>query len=590
MPNDVLHFCETRTPLRFEICAAVIPNSNAVLNCAITVPSVSCAGHASYIANTWRGISVSVQNRHTIGYQITPSIKLRFIESLDVTRCLVENSADSFAINKQSQTHWVQPTAIPSQQRLLNSDAIPLQHTNSTILVNARRIHINTVDLYSNSKAMPFVAKTCYVHIKRIPVTVIDLYAPNTPIYQTFIFRHNQAKLLQRQFIATYSPAYPLSPGRHVIPPLPNTTIPCTGLKLRFSSNLNPMQFKCFVRNEVSIKDVYFVTNSFSLIRISDSLPIKTLSFSMNIDVDSWAWAWNATIDPSQFTAVFSLDQLNPIDLLLTINGISFKLVVEKASTNRTFGSKGLSISGRSHAAYLASPYSAITTSFSLQAITARQAANLALTVNNVPIGWTIGWYIDDWLIANNAWSGTGTYIEHLTRIAESGGAYIQPHDTANTIKFLSYYPHAPWDWGDSVTNLLLPESIVTLENIDYSFKPDYTGVYVHGGASGGRLDLVKKTGTPGDNQAPIVVDDLATDPIMTRQRGLKVLGDTGTIAMVSLSLPILTETGIIRPGTIVKYTYGTSQSRYGIVRGVSIAYELGKVRQTIELETHEYL
>lgn len=107
----------------------------------------------------------------------------------------------------------------------------------------------------------------------------------------------------------------------------------------------------------------------------------------------------------------------------------------------------------------------------------------------------------------------------------------------------------------------------------------------MHGGASGGRLDLVKKTDTPGDDLAPIVIDDLATDEIMTRQRGLRVLGDTGTFANVTISMPILTQTGIIRPGTLIQYN-----NRIGMVRSVSVAVESCKTTQTLELETHEYL
>ena len=50
-----------------------------------------------------------------------------------------------------------------------------------------------------------------------------------------------------------------------------------------------------------------------------------------------------------------------------------------------------------------------------------------------------------------------------------------------------------------------------------------------------------------------------------TRQRGIAVLADTGHQIEVSLRLPVLAETGIIRPGAFVEYQDG-SVTRLGIV------------------------
>jgi hypothetical protein len=82
-------------------------------------------------------------------------------------------------------------------------------------------------------------------------------------------------------------------------------------------------------------------------------------------------------------------------------------------------------------------------------------------------------------------------------------------------------------------------------------------------------------------------VDDLATDPAMTRQRGLALLGDTGKQAQISLRLPVLPETGMIRPGTLIEYQeQGTT--RRGLVRSLSISHSWPELWQTIGVETHE--
>ena len=85
------------------------------------------------------------------------------------------------------------------------------------------------------------------------------------------------------------------------------------------------------------------------------------------------------------------------------------------------------------------------------------------------------------------------------------------------------------------------------------------------------------------------LVDPLATDSIMTRQRGIRVLGDTGKIVVITLKLPILAETGIVMPGTLISYIVGNA-TKIGMVRGVSVDYSLPAVWQTIKVETHEYL
>ena len=331
----------------------------------------------------------------------------------------------------------------------------------------------------------------------------------------------------------------------------------------------------------VPVLGVYCVQNSFSLIRADTSAVLDALSFSATLDADSFTWRFSATVPGEQLSDV--LGSSDPLELLATLNGEPIALVAESISRTRTFGRSSIAVTGRGLAAWLASPYSPIITRTNTEIRTAQQCANDAITENGVPLpGWAIDWGITDWNVTAGAWSHKGSYIDAILRIAEAGGGYVQPHDTQKTLKILPYYPVAPWHWGTASLDFSLPESVVTTEGIRWIDKPAYNAVYI----SGGLLHRVKIDGTAGDVLAPTVVDPLATAEEMTRQRGLRVLGDTGKQALVSLRMPILSETGIIRPGNLILYTENGTERR-GMCRSASVSWAFPDAWQSLEIETH---
>lgn len=73
----------------------------------------------------------------------------------------------------------------------------------------------------------------------------------------------------------------------------------------------------------------------------------------------------------------------------------------------------------------------------------------------------------------------------------------------------------------------------------------------------------------------------------MTRQRGLAVLADTGPQAHISLRLPVLQETGIIRPGALMRYTEN-GNTHHGLSRSIELSFDYPQLWQTVRVETHE--
>ena len=336
----------------------------------------------------------------------------------------------------------------------------------------------------------------------------------------------------------------------------------------------------------IPVQEVYIVINSFSLVRVDNSQAIDALNFEASIDASSWVWSWSATIPASQLSRVASPELGEFVELLAAVNGTGLRLVVERYSRDRSFGQASVKVSGRGRAAWLADPHSPIQTVMNTETRTANQLLVDALTVNGVSIGWGVDWQLEDWSVPAGAWSHTGTYIEAAIRLAESGGGYVQADRIAQTLHVLPYYPVMPRLWSLEPLDLTLPDAVCVTEGIEWLDKPNYNAVYIVGGADG-RRDLVKRTGTAGDRLAPTVVDPLATATAMTRQRGIRVLGDTGRQALITVSLPILSATGIITPGTLIEYTE-QGVTRRGLSRSVSVNVQFPTARQTIKVETHE--
>lgn len=334
----------------------------------------------------------------------------------------------------------------------------------------------------------------------------------------------------------------------------------------------------------IPVREVYTVINTLTLTEL-DGTPVPAEDFSASIDADSWTWSWSTRI-PASALAQVRPDSTTRVELIATINGEPLRVLVENIQRERRFGESWLRVSGRGRAAFLADPLAPVTQYTNDTAMTAQQALAEALMLNGVPIGWTLDWQIEDWQIPAGIWSHSGTWMDAAKRIAEAGGAYVQSHDTDQILRILPRYPVAPWNWSSATPDIQLPEDVVEVEGIEWEEKTDYNAVWVHGGDQG-RANRIIIGSTGGTNPAPTIVDELATDPVMTRQRGLALLGDTGKQATISLRLPVLPETGLIRPGVMVEYLE-QGNTRRGLVRSLNISHSRPELWQTIGVETHE--
>jgi hypothetical protein len=335
----------------------------------------------------------------------------------------------------------------------------------------------------------------------------------------------------------------------------------------------------------VPIKEVYVVLNETTLRRVDGNIFLPTFDMSMSLDTDSWTWTFSASL-PGQ--ALGDLEPASPDEPVLVeamINGVAYRMLVENCGRDRSFNSSAIRISGRGLAASLDEQYSPVMSHANADARTAQQLMNDVLTLNGVPIGWTVDWQAVDWSIPAGVFSHQGAYISALNKIAAAAGSYIQPHRVDKTLHVLPRYPSLPWEWSAITPDIEIPSSVATVESTERIFKPVYNRVYVSG-VSAGVLGQVTRAGTDGGLVAPMVVDPLITTEAAARQRGRPVLADTGRQIPLSLRLPVLPETGVIPPGKLVRYVDGGT-TYLGLSRAVQLDARSPEVWQTIRLETH---
>lgn len=334
----------------------------------------------------------------------------------------------------------------------------------------------------------------------------------------------------------------------------------------------------------VPLRGRYMTLNTLLLRRVEGDIAFNAAGVDLSIDHRSWTWSWSAGLEKSALS-LLAPETGELVEMELSINGAPYRLYAEDVERTRKFPKTSVASGGRGLAAELDAPVALQQYFSAASARTAQQLANEALMVNGVGIGWDIEWGLTDWLVPGGVWSHQGTHISAVSAIAAAAGGYVQPHPTARTLRVLPGYPAAPWDWAGLTPDVELPAAPVTLEGIRWQSRPAYDRVFV---SAEGRSTIydVTRGGAAGLIEAPMVVEQLATHADAARQRGISVLGDTGRQALVTLSLPVLQETGLILPGKLVRYVDGPT-TRLGLVRSCAIEWRRPRLRQRISLETH---
>jgi hypothetical protein len=496
------------------------------------------------------------------------------------------------------------PYAMAPQQVLAGSkfqDGTPLSDGALLLHQDGIRVPLDLAGVFQN--ALPVRSGTQFRHqdgdhTKRTSRTVRHQDARPISVQRSGSMQSAVTFLFGRG--ARFQDGVPPPPGISVIvPPVepPPSTCYTPNPNLVFSNRWDGLGDLLFICDNytpfppgqtvvVPVKRVYIVLNSVSLFRASDDEPVPVLSMSMSLDVDSWAWSFNASL-PNVALNLVKPTNSEVTELRAFVNGTEFRVLAESTSRNRAFGQTSISVSGRGFNATLDAPYAATQSFTNTQERTAQQLMADVLTVNNVSLGWAINWELEDWLVPAGVFNHQGTYISALNAIAGAAGGFLLPHPSTKSFTVKHRYAVKPWDWATATPDFSLPANVATQEGIEWVDKARYNRVYV-AGQGVGVMGRITRQGTAGDVLAQLVTDPLITEGVAARQRGIAILSDVGMQAHVTLRLPVLAETGVLRPGHMIDYVDGLV-TRRGIVRSTQVAVQgSANVWQSVGVETHD--
>ena len=403
-----------------------------------------------------------------------------------------------------------------------------------------------------------------------------------------------------------YQEAWPPRPGLSVLIPVePPGPPPCYTPNgyLVFSDPLDGtgrLLFICHRSGDgpgpivIPARKVYFIVNTLSMKRVSDNTPIELVSASVGIDKNSWCWSFSGAVPYTEFEKV-EPTATGPVEVELEINGLVWRLLIEKYSTKEVFAKTDISISGRSVTAWLDAPYAPVRSFIQTTALTSRQFAEAELTRAGLVTGFTLDWQLIDalgWQMPAYTWSYTDlTPVQVIQTIIQGAGGYFNSHPSAKELIIRAEYPKPFWEWDAATADLIIPESLILSRSLDWEERPLYNGVYVSGELTGVN-DLVRRTGTSGAMQAPPFVGPMISDHAAARSKGIAILSASGKQARVGLELPMEPTLGLVTPGMLVQVQKDASNNWRGLVNSTHIGAAWGDndsltVSQSIELERH---
>ncbi|MFZ7338402.1 hypothetical protein ACLS0R_19435, partial [Comamonas jiangduensis] len=279
--------------------------------------------------------------------------------------------------------------------------------------------------------------------------------------------------------------------------------------------------------------------------------PVQLLNATISTDDDSYCWSLSAS-GPEHL-----MEQLAPVSGLparvrVTIGGIPFVFAVMSTPRTRAFGQHRVQVSGVSATALLADPYMPKQVWMPAAPMMAQQLALQALEYTGVDLDWGI----TDWLVPAGAYSFQGTPLQAVMRVAESVGAVLRSHRTAEQLIVAPRYPVLPWEWADAEVQVQMPAAVIVTDELRPEPRTESNAVYVTGGPVGGLHGHVVRAGTAGNKLAPQIQDDLITHADAARMRGGWALAASGNKLMQTITMPVLTggtNPGVLQPGQLLQ-------------------------------------
>lgn len=347
----------------------------------------------------------------------------------------------------------------------------------------------------------------------------------------------------------------------------------------------------------IPVRRLYVVSNSAQIVRVSDGRDIPAQSVQLSTSIGNFGWSMSASLSGRDTLALVEGTDGEPIEVDITINATTWRIIVDGWSLSEASTGRRGTIRGRSRSAYLAAPYASPGDLEQTSSILVQQAA-----ADVLPPGWNLSWSAADWIIPANVFKYQGqTPIEVVNRLAQAGGAYVQTDRQGDIILVKQRYPLAPWLWHLRSPDYEIPRDVIVQRGSTKKPGQGRNAIYIHGGRTNGILARVLRQGTAGDNLLPTLVDDLITDTVPARHRGIAELAAQMRSSQEQHELPLSVSLGgLMLPGSFVAVGDAPggvfSQDWIGLVNGTTVSAQAQragdrgvnlKVRQLLEIERH---
>jgi hypothetical protein len=325
----------------------------------------------------------------------------------------------------------------------------------------------------------------------------------------------------------------------------------------------------------------YTMQHIVSVVTLVGNVAVPVSKVNLSLNADAFAWQFSAILaDPGALSLVEIVDN-EPVKLKITIDGYVWHTIVEEIEHSREFGKQAITLKGRGLSALLGGPYEQPHSNAYGSALTVQQLAEMQL-----PVGWTLNWTQETWLVPANAWSYTNqTPIQALAGIASDTGSMLVPARDSQSLTMMPRYPYWPWDFAGATPDLVIPEAAIKSLSLRPRLGTQANGVYVHGGDVGGVLGWCRFNGTDGARLAETRSNNLMTNVIGCRALGSRILAGQYTQPIVKSLTTYLD--GDVFPlaeiGMLAAITIGAETER-GIINSVAIEATLSSVNQTIQI------
>lgn len=348
-----------------------------------------------------------------------------------------------------------------------------------------------------------------------------------------------------------------------------------------------PLPFACRTVAQIPVFDSYMILNNISA--SVNGEPLELFGANIKTDMDSYCWQGSVQIPPQDFEK-FDFARQTDLPITLKINGETFVFIGENVSSNREFGRKSFTVSGRSLTAKLGKDYAKNQTGTVNQDLMARQIVDAQLRYTDFKLQ---DWTAANWRIPSHLFVLTDkTPIAMMQELAQAAGAFIESHPSELILNVKPRWKRAAWLLDDGADMVCPPNVIVKIDE-QKQVNTQYNSVLIAPTHILSNMAHVYRDGTDKMPAAPSVSGSLYTAENVCRALGINVLSESGTHIQAQITLAPPSEKyaiGRAKLGEIWRFDEPDG-AWWGVITGVELrvamAGDVAEVWQVLSVDRY---